>query len=145
MDELDFERREKLEGQARMLSIGHFIYGALVGLFSLLPLIYVGMGIMIMAAPLPANPNDPPPAVMGGIFVGIGLLAFVFILALAILNIVAGFSLSRRKGRTLIFIAAVMNLLNQPIGLVIGILTLLYMIQADVKTLFEMAKYEEDY
>ena len=39
MDELDFERREKLEGQARMLSIGHFIYGALVGLFSLLPLI----------------------------------------------------------------------------------------------------------
>lgn len=136
--ELDFERREKLEGQARMLSIAHFIYGALTALFSLLPLIYVVIGAVFIIAPPPSNPNEPPPALFGAIFAAVGFFVFLLILAIAILNIVAGMNLSRRKGRTLIFVTSVINLLNQPFGLIVGILTLLYMIQADVKTLFEL-------
>ena len=141
---LDLEIREKLEGQARMLAIGHYVVGALIMLFSLLPLIYVAFGFVFVLAPIPTNPNEPSPVIVGVIIIAVGLLATAFILATGILNLIAGMGLSSQKWKVTIFVAAVVNLMNQPLGLILGILTILYMIQGDVSTLFDEAREERE-
>jgi len=140
--ELDFDRREKLENQARMLAIAHYILGGLVMLFSLFPLIYVAMGVMFLVAPPPNTSGGPPVELFGLMFAGIGLFASLFILVIGVMNIIAGLNLSTRKGQTLILVVSVLNLLHQPLGLALGIMTLIYLLQADVKTLFNIAKEE---
>lgn len=136
---MDPERRDKLLNQARMLAIGHYAVGGLIMLGSLLFAIYIVIGIFFMTLNVPTSPGDPPPMLFGGVFVAVGAIGGLLVLAMGIANLVAGINLGRLRGRTLILVVAIINLLNQPLGLILGILTLLYLVQDDVKRLFEGA------
>ena len=134
---MDPGRREKIESQARMLAVGHFVVGGIVLFFSLLPLIYVVIGVAFMFIDVPQQPGEPPPAFMGAIFAVFGGCATLFIAALGVGNLYGGVILRRMRGRTFLFVLAVLNLLHQPLGLILGIFSLIFLVQADVKDVFE--------
>lgn len=140
---LTYERREKLEGQARMLAIGYYIVGGLIMLFSLFFLIYVGIGVAVMAAPIPTQPGEPPPQLMGAFFAGIGGCGMLMMIGLGVANFIAAVNLRRLRGRTLILIVGILNLMHQPLGLILGIFTIIFIAQADAKELFDEVEADE--
>jgi hypothetical protein len=83
--------------QLRLLSIFHFIVAGLAALFSFFPLIYSILGgFLVYAAHHPGPGNqEPPPALVGWIFVVLGALFFVAGIAMAICIFAAARSLAR--------------------------------------------------
>jgi len=73
----------------------------------------------------------------GGLF---GLsIAIIVLLVLIGLSVVAGIGLLKGKswGRILALVNAVLDLFNIPIGTVIGVLTLIYLLRPEVREYFE--------
>jgi hypothetical protein len=82
----------------RLLSIFHYIVASLAVFFSFFPLLYAGMGTLILYAahhPGPSNQNPAPP-MLGWFFIASGVLFFLAGLAMAICILLVGRSLSRR-------------------------------------------------
>jgi hypothetical protein len=72
------------EEQLRLLSLGFMVSGGVSAFFSLIGIFYAFMGI-VMSTALSRIPQTsansaqtPPPAFVGWIFIGIGLMFFVF-------------------------------------------------------------------
>jgi len=112
-----------------VLAILHYVLAGLSALFSLLPLLYVVLGFAILA-------QGGPGAQVGLFFVIVfGIIAAYFVLS-AILSLVGGIYLHRRKGRTFCFIAAAISCVHVPLGTVLGIFTILVLSRESVKELF---------
>jgi hypothetical protein len=134
---------ENNQQQLKMLSIGHYVLGGLTGLFSLFPLIHVGMGIMMLTSPETfASASDPEgaPAFAGWFFIGIGTFIIVLGLSLAVLIIEAGRGLSQQRKYTFCFVIACIECMNVPLGTVLGVLTLMALNRPEVKEMFETPK-----
>ncbi|TWU55338.1 hypothetical protein [Rubripirellula reticaptiva] len=122
--------------QLSLLSIFHYIVSALVGMFSLFPLIHLAVGIAILAGAFDGGDQGPPPAFMGWMFVLLPLLFIVMGLALATFIAIAGRNLSRRTGHTYCLVIAGLECFFMPFGTVLGVLTILVLIRPSVKLLF---------
>src|SRR5262245_15525055 len=90
-----------------LLAIFHYVMAGLTGLTALLPLLYVGIGVMILvSAPNAPKGGGPPPAIIGWIFVivfgGLSLLMVV----MAVVCGMAGYGLHKHKWRMFCFINA---------------------------------------
>ena len=128
----------------RLLSIFHYVVGALAGLFALLPSFHLLMGLW-MAAGGPAA-NEP----MGGeevailrliggffsVFAG-GLIALG--LAFAACLIAAGRYLATRTHYTFCLVMAGIACAFMPFGTVLGVFTILVLMRPSVKALFGRA------
>lgn len=135
---MDIERQQQLRSHARILAIFHYVMGGLFILMSTFFLLYVLFAVGIIFAELPrSGSNGPPVWLMGSLFAGIGCGGGLIFIGIGVANLMAGFALTGMRNTTLIMIVSVINMLNQPLGLVLGILTLLYIMQADAKRLFE--------
>lgn len=120
--------------QLNLLSIFHYIVGALTILFSCIFLIYVGMGIgMVVGA---FDEKDPPPAFLGWVFIAVGAAIMLIGWTLGILTIVAGKKLRARTSRTFCIVIAAIQCLNQPFGLALGIFTIIVLTRDSVTRLF---------
>ncbi len=123
----------------RLLSIFHYVVGALAALFSFLPLLYAGMGFLFIYAARHdhARPGQQvPPEVLGWIFITAGCAFFLIALGVAVCILLAGRALSRRRRYWFVFVTACIECLFMPFGTILGIFTLIVLSREPVKRVF---------
>lgn len=76
----------------------------------------------------------------GVIFLIIGLVGFVFLLTLGILDLIASKRLNEVRSHQFIFITAILSCLTGILGILLGIFTLIELGKPEVKALFEENK-----
>ncbi|MCX7005846.1 MAG: hypothetical protein NTY53_01085 [Kiritimatiellaeota bacterium] len=122
------------EEHLRLLSIFHYVVGGLTALFSCIPLIHLAMGIAIVNGVL--DGKDAAPRFVGWFFI---IFASGFILTgwtLAALIIAAGRKLKRRVARTFCLVVAGIECLIVPFGTVLGVFTIVVLMQDTARELF---------
>jgi hypothetical protein len=122
------------------LSICHYIYGALVGVLSCFPLIYVLVGVGLVVAAPSMEVKDPNERLgmqfAGGMFAIIGAVAAVIGLVSAGFTLLAGDFLRRRRGYLFCFIVAAIECLNMPLGTILGVFTIIVLVRPYVRQCF---------
>lgn len=117
----------------RMLGIGTFVYAGLVGLISLFCLIYVVVGLAMIADP----GGDPNAEVAGGVIALVGVIVCSILLAKCILLVFSGIGLLKHKWRTASYIGAALCVMNMPLGTILGVFTFLVLGRPSVRALYE--------
>jgi hypothetical protein len=121
----------------RLLSIFYYIKGAITGLFACIPIIHVVLGLVFIIAPNAfGHGNDQPPAFLGWLFLILGSAIIFLGWTFAILVLIAGSCISRRKHYTFCLVVACIECLSVPFGTVLGIFTILVLNRASVKERF---------
>jgi hypothetical protein len=120
----------------KALAICHYVLGGLAALFSSFFLIYVVMGIMMITTPSLVK-SDPPPAVMGWIFLIMGTVMVLLGWTFAVFVIIAGRFLAQRKHHLFCLIMAGVSCASVPLGTILGVFTLLVLLRPSVKVLFQ--------
>jgi hypothetical protein len=122
----------------KILSIGHYVLGALTALFGLFPLVYVFLGALVIVAPPSSKPGDPPPpTAVGWVFVAFGVLFSLAIWFFAFGAIYAGRQIAKHQKHTFCLVmAAFICLLFMPLGTILGIFTFIVLQRDSVKQLF---------
>ena len=125
------------EDHLMLLTIFHYVLGGLTALFACFPIIHLVIGLVIIIAPESFDgSSEPPPALIGWLFV---IFAGVFILMgwiLASLIIAAGRCLSRRRRYMFCMVVAGIECIFMPFGTALGIFSLIVLMRPSVKTLF---------
>ncbi len=105
---------------------------------SMIPLIHVGLGFSFLTSPevFPDENGNPPPALMGWLFMMIGSIVIVAGLTLAVCLIFSGRFLAQRKGYWFSFVVACIECLNTPLGTLLGVFTLVVLSRQSVKELY---------
>src|SRR5438093_1409846 len=96
----------KDEEHLRLLSIFHYVVAAVAGLFGLMPVIYIVLGVAILCGKLHGSHPDPGAWVGGWFFVGIGSIFLAAALGFSACVALAGRYLSRRQHYTFCLIVA---------------------------------------
>jgi len=124
----------------RLLAIFHYVVSGLAVLFSFFPLLYSAMGgFMLYAAHHPGPHNqEPPPAIVGWIFIVLGAFFFLAGLAMAICILIAGRSLARQRRYWFAFVMACIECLFMPFGTILGVFTIIVLSRESVKALFSI-------
>lgn len=120
----------------KILSICFYVKAGLTAMTALFFSIYIFLGAFFMAADIPRKANDPPPELLGGIFVGLGLVLMVIFFALAFLAFWAGRSLSKHKNYNFCIVIAALVCLSMPLGTILGIFTIIVLMRDSVKAIF---------
>jgi lysylphosphatidylglycerol synthetase-like protein (DUF2156 family) len=113
----------------KLIAIYHFVMAGLCllgGLFALLALV-----LPLVLSPMPVEAAGIILIVMG--------VVFVVLLGVALLYLVVGVGLWRRRewSRWAALVLAVLGLLNFPVGTVIGVLVLIFLVRDDVVAAFQ--------
>ena len=124
--------------QLRLLSIFHYIVGALTALFWCFPLIHFTLGLIMVFWPgvLSDKPGQEPPAFLGWFFVLLGGGMFLTGEALAACMIAAGRFLTRRTHYMFIFIVACCECMFMPFGTILGVFTIVLLSKDSFKEVF---------
>lgn len=120
----------------RVLEIMHYVVAAIIGLFSLLPLIHVGLGIAMLTGAIKGSGTGDE-AMVGWVFVAVGGVIILFGEAIAAVVFLAGRKLRRRQGYTFCIVAAGICCLFMPVGTALGVFTLIVLVRPSVRALFD--------
>lgn len=126
----------------KLLAVFHFV-GAGLGLLGLL---FVFVHFTIMRAVFfnpqfwqsthqPAPPM--PPVEIFGFFQWFYVLAAVWMIASAVLNLFSGLYLRTGKHRTFSIVVAALNLIHMPLGTALGIFTLIVLLRESVRERYQ--------
>lgn len=118
----------------RLLSIFHYLVGAITALFSLLPVLHLVVGLLLMTGR--TGESDPVAAWMGGLFVTISATFIVGGLTLAGFMLHAGRCIARRRRHTLCLVVAGVECTLMPFGTVLGVFTLIALLKPQIRALF---------
>lgn len=119
----------------RLLSIFHYIVGAITGVFSLLPIMHLAIGVAMVTGRFERS-GDAPPAMFGWFFIVVALVFIMCGLALATCLVLAGRFLSRREHYLFCFVIAALACIFFPFGTVLGVFTIIVLSRPAVKELF---------
>jgi len=123
----------------RILEICHYVYAGLNALIALT----VGIAMAFIFRGLPAV-DDPDAAEAFGVlkpmFVGVTILVIVLMVAHLVLYVAAGRALAQRRRWALCVVAAAFALTNLPLGTVLGIFTLIHLVDPAVRAEFDAVK-----
>ena len=125
------------EQHLKLLSIFHYIVGGLTAFFSCFALIHLVLGIVIIVAPDSLDSGDPPPPFLGWLFALIGGSIILFGWTLAGFVIASGRFLVRRKHYMFCMVIAGIECMVMPFGTVLGVFTIVVLMQPAVKEMFE--------
>ncbi|MEI8045000.1 MAG: hypothetical protein WCL11_26545 [Verrucomicrobiota bacterium] len=121
----------------RLLSIFHYVKGGITAFFACIPMIHVGFGLVMIFAPqVFGHGKDQPPAFVGWLFVILGGFFILLGWTFAVLLLIAGRCIARRKHYTFCFLMACVECLSLPFGTVLGVFTILVLNRASVRALF---------
>lgn len=129
----------KTQEHLRTLSICHYVAGGLVGLSSCFSLLHIGMGVLFIVSPEAMDGAEHPPELFGWAFLIGGLAWLVLGWTVAILLLVAGGCLRKRKRRMFCLIAAGIGCIVVPLGTVLGVFTIVVLTKEVTKRIFESA------
>ncbi|MEI2433576.1 hypothetical protein RDV84_00680 [Lysobacter yananisis] len=123
--------------QLDLIGILYYVLAAFAALFSLFPLLHVGMGIAMLTGAFdqPGNPNPPPPAV-GWVFVIFGAGFILCGLAFAALLVLGGRRMRQRRSHTLCAVVAGVSCMFMPLGTILGVFALVLLLKPETKALF---------
>ena len=129
----------KQEEHLRLLSIFHYVVAGLSALFACIPLIHLTLGVFMVFAPEAFHDRGGggPPAFIGWFFI---IFAALFILlgwTFAALIFATGRFLAKRKHHMFCLVMGGIECLFMPFGTVLGIFTIILLIQEPVKQLFD--------
>ncbi len=140
---VDEEVRQTIadEEHLKVLSICYYVSAGMIALMSLFGLLYVVIGAFALAAGnsgrIYANSNEPSPEFMGALFIGIGIGMFGLGILGAILKVVAGNRIRRKRSRILCMVIAAIGCLEFPYGTLLGVFTFIVLGRNSVRLLFE--------
>ena len=129
------------EEHLKLLSIGYMVSAATNAFFALFGLLYVFMGMTFgsVLSKIPAKAGEqPPPALIGWLFIGLGLAFFVLALGFGIAKFFVARCIKRRKARTFCLVVAAIECLGVPYGTVLGVFTFLVLERDSIKHLFSV-------
>jgi hypothetical protein len=120
----------------RLLSIGHYVVGAVLGLMACIPIIHLVVGIGIAVAGS-ASPNpEAPPVFFGLLFAAIAATIILAGWTVAGSTIAAGRFLTQRRRHTFCMVVACVLCLFMPLGAILGVFSLIVLNRASVKAMF---------
>lgn len=124
------------EEHLKLLSLGYIISAGVAAFFSLFSLFYIFMGIIMSIAlshaPVSAKTGQPPPAFVGWILAGFGVLLLLFSAGMAFARFWAARCVKRRKSRTFCMVIAAIGCLEIPYGTALGVLGFIVLGRASV-------------
>jgi len=122
----------------RLLSVFHYVLAAFAGLFSLFPILYLGMGLAVITGHFPdSHSGNPMPAFMGWFFVLFGAAWLVCGLAFAICLWLSGRFLAQHRRYVFCLVMAAISCMFTPFGTVLGVFTIIVLMRPSVRELFE--------
>ena len=125
----------------RLLSIFHYVVGALTIALSLIWVIYLILGILMITSPeiivSTGKSAEPPPEFVGWLFSGIGTALVLIGTTFGILVIISGRNLSKRIRYTFCMVIAAVLCIFMPFGTILGIFTLVTLSRSSVRELFD--------
>ena len=131
-----YRERSKDDSHLRTLSILHYVWGALVCLFSSFFIGYIVLGVLTIRGqgPFFGTPGSggPPPQIMGWMFLVMGCVTVGLGWSTGILNFVSAYSLGRRRRRMLSLVTAGVNCLSVPLGTTLGVFTFIVLFRESV-------------
>ena len=133
------ERQEILdEEHLRLLRIAYLIHGGTYTALSVLPLIYVPIGLVILLAP-PESSHGHPPRALGVLFMAIGFGVAIAVALFGALQLYAARCLRLRRSRGMCLFAAVVACLQIPLGTALGVFTFVVLGRDSVRRKFDSA------
>jgi len=129
------------EEHLQLLAIFHYVVAGLGALFCFFPLLYSVLGgFLLYAANHPGTGNqEPPPAVLGWVFIVLGALLFLAGVTMAICILIAGRSLALRKNYSFAMVIACIECLFIPFGTILGVFTIVVLSRESARELFSTA------
>ncbi len=121
------------EEHLRLLPVFYWVQGGVMAMYAPFALIYVVMGASIALEPSAAS---GPGEAFGWMFAAIGVVAFIFVAVIAVLTILSGFWIRKRKHRTACMVIAGITCLGVPYGTMIGVFTFIVLLRPSVARLF---------
>jgi len=118
----------------KLLSIFHYVVGAIMALFSCFPLIHIAIGFAILSGAF--DGKDAPPKFLGLFFIIIPGIMMLCGWTLAICILIAGGKLARYRARTYCLVIAGLECIFMPFGTVLGVFTIVILMKDSVKELF---------
>jgi hypothetical protein len=115
------------------LSILHYAYGAFICLTGLAALAVVLVGGFLSSDFVNEAGGDRVPAFIGAVIQTFGWVLLVTVEAWGILTMLSGSWIAGRRNRTGSQVVAALNCLNMPLGLALGIFTLITLNDEGVK------------
>jgi len=130
----------------RLLSVFHYVLAVIAGVFSLLPIIHLGIGLaMITGHFADSHDANEMPAFLGWLLVVFGAMWIVCGLAFAICLWFAGRFLGQHRRYLFCLVMAGLSCMFTPVGTVLGVFTIIVLMQPSVRELFgEMSKSGAD-
>ena len=129
------------EDHLKLLSIFHYVVGGLAGLFALLPIFHLVIGLVMVFAPGKlAEGGQSPPVFIGWIFVIFAALFITIGWAFTACVLTAGRFLAKRKHYLFCLVMGAIECIFMPFGTVLGVFTIIVLMREPVKQLFAANK-----
>lgn len=120
------------EEHLRILSICYYVSGGLSAFTGFFFLLYVLVGTVFLALPSDADGGGGLLA-MGGFMTAFGVMLFVLTEAIAVVKILDGYWLSKRRNRLASLIVAGFTCIGIPWGTLLGVLTFVVLMRDSVR------------
>lgn len=131
------------EEHLNLLSVFHYVVGAINILFGVFILLfYGGIGVAIALGAFPGGKGSKPDPT-GWVFLIFGSILALLAWTLGTLTIVAGRKLRRHSSRVFCLVMAAIQCLNQPLGIILGIFTIMVLMRPSVIALFDVSRQVE--
>jgi hypothetical protein len=127
-----------MKNQLNTISLLHYVYGALVCVGGLGMLAFIFVGHLLNSDLVQNSGDEPPPAVLGHMFVGMGWFFFLLIEVMGALIIASGRAISKRRNRTFSMVIAGFQCLSFPLGTALGVFSLIALSDAEVKAAYDL-------
>ena len=144
---IDPENRQTIidEEHLKLLSIGYVVSGSMSALFSLMGLLYAGMGVMVFTlgaaeAKNGPKPSQAPPVELAWFFGVFGLILFFALVAVALCKFKAAHCIKKRTGRTFCMVVAAISCFAIPYGTLLGVFSFMVLFRPSVAKLFESSR-----
>lgn len=119
-----------------LLAIFHYVAGGLMAFFGLFPSIYIILGLVMVTGGFSKSGPQPPPPGLGWIFVIMGAVFMILLLAMSVLTIYSGRCIKRRRNWVFSLVIAGFMCLSVPIGTALGVFTFIVLLRDSVKRLY---------
>jgi uncharacterized BrkB/YihY/UPF0761 family membrane protein len=125
------------EDHLRLLSIFHYVLAGLSCLLALLPILYVGMGALMLRAPHEGAEEEMDTRTIGWVIIAAGAVLAAVFLTLASCLAMAGRCLARRSRYLFCLVMAAVACLFIPLGTALGVCTIAVLQRDTVRRAFD--------
>jgi hypothetical protein len=125
------------EDHLRLLSTLYRIYGVLTILCSFIFTFHIAIGVLSLVDPgALGGPGDEMPPFFGVMFLLGGGFAFIAVLSVGIVSLFVARWLEQRRNWTACVVVSAVNCLNMPLGVALGVFTILVLVRETVRPAF---------